>query len=667
MPMVRDQIVEQIRERTDIVDVIGSRVELRRSGSDFVACCPFHHEKTPSFHVNPSRQSFKCFGCGEGGDVFAFLMKHDGMTFPDALKMLGDRCGVRVEFTKDDGSAVRRRRLLEINAEASAFYMRCLKQMAEAKIARDYLASRDLGPEIVEAFQIGYAPQAQDTLLRFAQKHRYSMREMVDAGLLSVSEKYGRTQYHDRFRGRLMFSICDAQGRVVAFSGRILVPNDRVGKYVNSPETLVFQKSSILYALHKAQRAIANAPHRRAIICEGQIDTIRCHAAGFENTVASQGTAFTEEHVRILKRYADSVVMVFDRDKAGLKATKRTARLFLAAGVPVRAASLPEGEDPDSFIRIHGHDGFERVIEAAEEIIPYQYRLERANEADPESADGLGRISRELLETVAQCANAVHRARMLQQAAELLHLPQAALEEELRGIDAEKARREEREAALAKARAETQTQEAVADEIADVLLPDAETAGALELAGPDVAVEGAEAPLPSMVRPSAAEQGLCELLYRDLEHPDVALAREVATYVPEALYAHPYCRAAAHAMYLFAETDGASLEEVQATSDAEMTNFIGRLAAAPDRVSADRDVSPLGVAHDYIQALWRHRLQEERDAIPDADPADVEAVRETSRRRQRLTLDLRKMGAWETAEPIILARLRDFQPNPNGQ
>ena len=662
---VNEQVIEQIRERTDIVDVIGSRVELRRTGSDYTACCPFHHERTPSFHVNPTRQTYKCFGCGEGGDVFSFLMRHDGMTFGDALKMLGDRCGIQVTLSRDDGSGARRRRLQEINAEASAFYMRCLRQMDEAKIARDYLASRELGDDIVKAFQIGYAPKAEDTLLRFGKVHGYSPAELVEAGLLSVSEKFGRTRYHDRFRGRLMFSICDAQGRVVAFSGRLLEKNDRVGKYVNSPETPIFQKSSILYALHKAQRAIANAPNRRAIICEGQIDTIRCHAAGFETAVASQGTAFTEEHVRILKRYADSVVLVFDRDAAGLKATKRTARLFLEAGVSVRAASLPEGEDPDSFIRTRGREAFAEVLDAAEDIIPYQYRLECAHEADPGAADASARIARELVETIAQCSNAVHRARMLQQAAELLSLPPSAIEDELAVADEARRKRDERNAQRAEASRDEEQREAIAGEIDDILVPD-DAMPLPDTLPEDFGIEGAVAPSPSLLVPSAAARGLCEMLLQRVDNPEVG--KFVATYAPEDLFDHPYCRAVAHAVYLMEETEGRSLEDVQSTEDAELTAFVGRLATAPERIGgeteeADESFTPRQVACDFIQGLWRNHLQREREGIVDR-PEDTEEERlAKSRQRQLLTLDLPRLARWESAEPVILKRLRERTPD----
>ncbi len=655
---VSEQTIEQIRERTDIVDVIGSRIELRRSGSDYTACCPFHHERTPSFHVNPSRQTYKCFGCGEGGDVFSFLMKHDGMTFGDALKMLGDRCGIQVTFGPDDGNSLRRKRLLEINAEASAFYMRCLQQMKEAQVARDYLASRELGPEMVKAFQIGYAPKAEDTLLRFAKAHGFRPEEMVEAGLLSITERSGQHSYYDRFRGRLMFTICDAQGRPVAFSGRLLEKNDRVGKYVNSPETAIFQKGAVLYALHRAQRAIVREPNRRAIICEGQIDTIRCHSAGFESAVASQGTAFTEEHVRLLKRYADSVVLVFDRDKAGLKATKRTARLFLAAGVPVRAASLPEGEDPDSFIRANGREAFEAVLEAAEDIIPYQYRLECAAEEDPESADAAGRISRELLETVVQCSNAVHRARMLQQAAGLLHVPESALEAELAVAEDAKARQDARQAAREKTRQEEQAQQTAVDEIQDILVPE-DAMPVPELEEIEIETVGAAAPLPSMVVPAPAEKGLCELMLQRVE--DGEFLRFVATYAPEDLYLHPYCKALAHAMYLSGETEGQSVIDVQTSGDAELTAFVTRLATAPERLlqSSGSDFTPQRVACDYIEALWKRRLQQERDGLADLGGDDEERL-EKSRRRQRLTLELRQLSDWATAEPVILKHLSDL-------
>ena len=653
---INERTIEQIRERTDIVDVIGSRIQLRRSGSDYTACCPFHHEKTPSFHVNPSRQTFKCFGCGVGGDVFSFLMKHDGMTFGDALRTLGERCGIEVEFAKDDGSSLRRKRLLEINAEAAAFYGRCLAKMAEAQAARDYLASRDLGPDMVEAFQIGYAPRADDTLLRFAKAHNFTPDEMVQAGLLSIVEKNGRSLYHDRFRGRLMFTICDAQGRAVAFSGRILEKNDRIAKYVNSPETPVFQKSAILYALHRAQRAIANAPNRRAIICEGQIDTIRCHAAGFQTAVASQGTAFTEEHVRILKRYADSAVMVFDSDKAGQKAAVRTAGLFLAAGVPVRAARLPEGEDPDSFIRANGPDAFAKVLDEAEEIVPFQFRLARSLETEPDSADALGRISAALLETVGKCGNAVHRARMLQEAAALLHLPESALEEELGRVLETNAKRAERDAVREAARAAEESQRQAAEEVESVLVPQEEMPLPGDPEAPDLEFEGAEAPPPSLIAPDPAEIALCELLMQTLE--DEELEAFVATYAPEDLFTHPYCRAVAHAVYLQKESEGQSLADVQTTGDAELTRFVERLATAPERVVQSDELTTRAVAQDLVLALWRRRLRAERDAIP------ADGAAESTRRRQRLTLDLRLLAKWETGEPVVLRALSDGHPSP---
>ncbi len=660
MPSFSEQLVEEIKSRTDIVDVIGSRIQLRRSGSDFSACCPFHKEKTPSFHVNPARQTYHCFGCGEGGDVFSFLMKHDGLTFGDALRMLGERCGVEVKLQRDDGQGARRKRLLEINAEASAFYMRCLKQLQEAQAARDYLASRDLSDDIVERFKIGYAPKAPDTLVKFARKHRYTDDEMVAAGLLSHIEKYGRHELHDRFRGRLMFSICDTQGRVVAFSGRVLEKNDRVAKYVNSPETPVFVKSSVLYALDKAQRAIAAAPNRRAIICEGQIDTIRCHACGFDTAVASQGTAFTEEHVRILKRYADSAVMVFDSDKAGLKATVRTAGLFLAAGIPVRAATLPEGEDPDSFLRARGHDAFERVLSEAEEIVPFQFRAARALEAEPDSVDALGRISAQLLETVGRCSNAVHRARMLQEAAALLKLPESALERELDGVLAENARREGRDAELARRRGEQDAKRQAADEIESILLPDEPGVGqapsgsfspspGLEELGEEtvVGVEGAIAPAPALLRASSEEKLLCELLIQHID--DEEYISFVSTYLPTVLLQHPYCAAIVSAIYQTASADPDAFTRLQQEADTSLEDFLGGLVTAPQCIPGDDD-SLLSATHDLILRLWKHRFLEERDNAP--DPAD----------RIRRTIELRSLSSWDSGEPLILRAISRLTP-----
>ncbi len=424
MPVYSDETLEEIRARTDIVELISQRVPLKRAGSDFKACCPFHHEKTPSFIVSPSRRTFHCFGCDAKGDVFKFLMLSDGMTFPDAVKTLAERCGVPLESTDDSGSRLRKR-LLALHADIAAFYQRCLSTIKEAAKAREYLARRKLGPEAVAQFRIGYAPQMRDVLVKWAGKNGYTLDEMVEAGFLSPPRSDGDS-FYDKFRGRLMFPICDQNDHVVAFSGRILDETRKAPKYYNSTETPIFRKSRVLYGLSFAKRAITRDPRRRAIICEGQIDVIRCHACGFQCAVASQGTAFTADHVSLLKSYADCAVMAFDGDGAGIKAAIRTGRLFLAAGMPVEAALLPEGEDPDSFLRDRPASDFQALLDSPLSLVELHVRL--AEKGGDTSMDSLSRLTEDIFGTIASASKEVFRSFMLREASDLLKIPFEALE-----------------------------------------------------------------------------------------------------------------------------------------------------------------------------------------------------------------------------------------------
>ena len=424
MPVIPEAVIEDVRARTDIVQVIGDRVPLKRAGAAWKACCPFHNEKTPSFTVNPQRQSFKCFGCGEGGDVFKFLMKHDGMSFVDAVRYLAEKCGVEVVAEEDDGRTARAKRLYQINAEFAAFCHRCLLKTSAAAGARAYLERRRLDAATVEAFQLGYDPDEWGALDEFARRNRFTPEEMVAAGIGSLPDRPGASaNLRDRFHGRLMFPICDQTGRVVAFSARVLDAAKSPAKYVNSPETDVFKKARVLYALDKAQRHIASSKHREAIVCEGQIDVIRCHACGFPRAVASEGTAFTPEHAKLLHRYADSVVELFDADAAGRKAAVRTAAILLAEGLAVRVAEMPAGEDPDSFLLKNPPEAFQRMLDDAVGIVPFHVAFLRAQERDPDGADAAARIVQGVLQTVAACKNAVQKARMLQEVASLTNLP----------------------------------------------------------------------------------------------------------------------------------------------------------------------------------------------------------------------------------------------------
>ena len=438
MAAVTDSVLEDIKARIDLADLISSYgISVKHAGASLKACCPFHNEKTPSFNINTSKGFYHCFGCGESGDAIKFVMKYEGLDFMSAVRKLAEQCGVKIE-EREDPEAGLRKRLLALMAELAQFYHRCLGKMREAQIARDYLVKRDLGAEIQDDFLIGYAPNGIAPMLKWAEKYGYTVGDLEAAGVIKGPSGPGDLGYH-RFGGRLMFPVKDRQGRVVAFSGRQLVEKKNSGKYVNSPETAIFKKSRVLFGFDRAAANIVKAPHREAIVCEGQIDTIRLHASGFPVAVASQGTAFTEEHAKMLKRVADAAVLVFDDDAAGHKATVKTAALLLAAEMPVRVVSLPGGDDPDSFLRTKGAAEFQKLLDNAESVVSFQCRIEKGKERDAKSIDAIARISKAVLTTIAACPGAVLRASMVDEAARLLGLPAAALAEELERLKAQPA------------------------------------------------------------------------------------------------------------------------------------------------------------------------------------------------------------------------------------
>lgn len=673
--MVPDHVIEEIRSRTDIVDLIGSRITLKRAGPTYKALCPFHKEKTPSFSVNPSRQRYHCFGCGQDGDVFTFLMQHEGMTFMDAVKALGERAGIAIELEEEDGRSRERRDMLAIYGEVADFYRRCLTQMRSAEPARQYLAQRALTGEVVERFGIGYAPPRWDALLQWARKHGRTPEQMVAAGLVKHADKPGaRRTVYDRFRDRLMFPIRDVQGRVVAFSGRILTPNDRAAKYVNSPETPIFQKSRILYALDVARKAIVGHPRREALVCEGQIDVIRCHAAGFETAVASQGTAFTREHVQLLKHYADSAVLLFDPDSAGRKAAVKTAEHFLEEGIAVRIARLPEGEDPDTFIQRAGADGFAEVIEKAESVMHFQAGLLRAGEATPDGLDATSRMADGMLRTIRAGTNPIQRARMLQEAAEELNVPVGALEEQLEFLNRRAERREKKDARpgqpphaafhhdspSAGRRSQPHTVGGSAPYTPP--LPDA-AAPAPWGAEPDdddmeflPHLEGytpvrppygqapaadARAAAPAQVI-SPEERTLCEVLVH--HEADRALADLITRYLPLRLIRHPACRTIIGAAVEASITGDDALARLQTSEAPDVARLMGIIATTPSRTEG-REYSPIDGLRDCILTLWRHHLSAERKALTPA-PGDADNP-DAAARRIQIAYDLKHLRSWK--------------------
>ena len=357
--------LEQIRAASDIVDVIGSYLPLKRAGANFVALCPFHKEKTPSFNVNPHRQIFHCFGCHKGGDVFAFVKEYESLDFPEAVRRLAERAKIPLEYEQGAGEQQARHlkeRLLQIHEQITLRWQGALANEAGGQIARDYLARRGVSAEAVKLFRLGYAPDLWDDTVNWARSKGHEPALVEQAGL--ILRKEGGAGHYDRFRGRLMFPICDEQGRVIGFSGRILAGDEKTAKYVNSPETPIFTKSKVFFGLDKSKRALLDAGG--AIVCEGQLDLIACFMAGVQNIVAPQGTAFTADHARILKRYVEEVVLCFDSDEAGQNAAVRSLDSLLASGLAVRVAVVPTPHDPDSFIKASGGAAFMQLIERAD-------------------------------------------------------------------------------------------------------------------------------------------------------------------------------------------------------------------------------------------------------------------------------------------------------------
>jgi len=376
-----DSTLEQIRAASDIVDVIGAYLPLKRAGANFVGLCPFHKEKTPSFNVSPHKQFFHCFGCGKGGDVFTFVREYESIDFVEAVKRLADRAKIPLEYEQggaDQQTKYLKDTLLQIHEQIAQRWHHCLLNEAAGQIARDYLAKRGVSAEAIQLFRIGAAPDAWDDTVNWARSKGHDLATVEKGGLIIRKEETGN--YYDRFRGRLMFPICDEQGRVIGFSGRVLSGDEKTAKYVNSPETPIFTKSKVFFGLDKSKRAILDAG--LAIICEGQLDLIACFMGGVQNIVAPQGTAFTEQHARILKRYADEVVLCFDSDNAGQNAAVRALDHLLASGMAVRVAVVPAPHDPDSFIKANGGEAFRKLIEGAEGFFDYYLnRLCATNDA----------------------------------------------------------------------------------------------------------------------------------------------------------------------------------------------------------------------------------------------------------------------------------------------
>lgn len=431
---IPSETIEQIAAANDIVEVIGSYFPLKRAGANFRALCPFHQEKTPSFMVSPSRQTFHCFGCGAGGSVFRFVMEYEHVDFPAAVRKLAARGGITIVEERGAADENRqyetRRKLLKLHAEAAEWFHENLIKKEIGESARKYLKQRGITSEIAKRWQLGYAPDEWDAFGSWARTQGYEQRDLLASGLVKSKDENqtsnitSQTSY-DRFRDRIMFPICNDVGEVIAFSGRLLKEEEGAAKYLNSPETPLFRKGNVLYGLHKSKRPLIEA--NRAIVCEGQLDLISLFEAGITNVVAPQGTAFTENQARILKRFVDEVVLCFDSDAAGAKAAERSLDALLENDFIVRVVELPPGEDPDSLVRRDGKEQFDERVANARDFFDYWIEREIAS-VDLTSMGAKIQAARNLAATVSRVHDRVLRGEVVNKASARLGVAAADFE-----------------------------------------------------------------------------------------------------------------------------------------------------------------------------------------------------------------------------------------------
>jgi len=440
--MIPEAVIAEILRRTDIVELIGSYLPLKAAGRTHKALCPFHTEKTPSFIVNPERQIFHCFGCGEGGDAITFLMKHERLTFPEAARYLAERAGVSLPTPRSAGTSETdgRLALLEVHRQALEHFRENLRG-PEGSAARDTLAGRGLTPALIDRFQLGYALARWDDLLRVLKKRGHPDRLLEASGLI-VPRQNGSGHY-DRFRHRLMIPIWDVSGKVVGFGGRALDPNDV--KYLNSPETALYRKGTHLFGLNLAARAIRE--RGRALVVEGYFDAIMLHAHGFENAVAALGTALTTEQAGLLSRYARTVMLLFDPDAPGIGAARRNLEHLINVDLDWRTVLLPEGLDPDAYVRTHGTAAFAAALEGAKDLVEFflDRRVSGLDLMDPVQR---ARAADVLVEVLATLDNPIRREGYIQRVAQRTGITDRSL---LEAVARQRGRGQRRDATAASA------------------------------------------------------------------------------------------------------------------------------------------------------------------------------------------------------------------------
>lgn len=407
--------LEEIKSRLDIVQVISEYLSLKKAGQNYKGLCPFHTEKTPSFMVSPSKQIYHCFGCGNGGDVFSFLVRYENLSFQEAVNVLAQKAGVTLKkSTRDTVKAGEIETLLNLHRDALVFYQKALSSSHEVM---NYLKTRGINGEAQRLFKIGYAPQKRDALLSYLKNKGYELGEMKKAGLINQ----GVAGYYDTFRGRIILPIFDLRGNIIAFGGRVVSPQDEP-KYLNSPETPIFNKSRVLYGLNLAKESIKKSGY--VTFVEGYFDVITSHIFGFSNTVAPLGTALTDEHGKLIKRFVENVVLIFDGDPSGIKAAKNALRVLLESGLNVKVVPLPEGEDPDGFLRKNGKEAFNNLLDRALSIVDF-FMMQKGDKHS---------IAHDALEIIAKIPDHILQGHYTRLLSEKLRINEVFFREELKKI-----------------------------------------------------------------------------------------------------------------------------------------------------------------------------------------------------------------------------------------
>ena len=418
--------IEEVRLATDIVDVVSGYLSLRKRGKNYFGLCPFHSEKTPSFSVNPEMQIFRCFGCGAGGNVFHFIMRMEGLSFPDAVRLLAERAGITLDETEVSDEETREREALFFANKLAADFYRAQLYAPPGKEALAYLRGRGFSDETIERFQLGFAPDSWDALLRHAQAKKLPPETLERAGLVIRRETGG---FYDRFRNRVVFPLFNLSGRVVGFGARRMSEDEESPKYINSPETAVYQKGSTLYGLYQSRDEIRKQGF--AIVVEGYTDLISLHQAGIANVVATLGTALTAHQAKLLRRYTDRVVLFYDSDSPGFAAAMRGAEVMLEHSLDVRIASVPEGHDPDSFVREAGPEAVLQHLAGAVDLFDFELQRLSAG-ADLSRPEVRVEIARKVLSAAAHIGDRLKRAAWVSRLAETLRVDESELMAELR-------------------------------------------------------------------------------------------------------------------------------------------------------------------------------------------------------------------------------------------